>query len=145
MSDSDSDSEIPLCAAAAPAPKRQKLDVAAVKTSTVSLEESTAKREAEEGAKRAADDARRQREADAAAEAERTRRAEALAAAAAAQPADGDAPPAATGGHKFVKNARKPMDESTRQKNKRKEKLGQAKFTLKEDRDCPSIWDGGRG
>ena len=29
-------------------------------------------------------------------------------------------------------------------KNKRKEKLGQAKFTLKEDRDCPSIWDGGK-
>ena len=30
-----------------------------------------------------------------------------------------------------------------RAKNKRKEKLGQAKFTLKEDRDCPSVWDGG--
>lgn len=49
----------------------------------------------------------------------------------------------ASGGAKFVKSARKPENETTRAKNRRKEKLGQAKFTLKEDRDCPSVWDGG--
>ena len=32
--------------------------------------------------------------------------------------------------------------ETTRQKNKRKEQRGQAKFTLKEGRDCPDIWRG---
>ena len=44
---------------------------------------------------------------------------------------------------KFVKSKKRAADETTRQRNKRKEGLGQAKFTLKEDRDCPSIWDGG--
>ena len=44
---------------------------------------------------------------------------------------------------KFVKSKKRSADETTRQRNKRKEGLGQAKFTLKEDRDCPSIWDGG--
>ena len=46
---------------------------------------------------------------------------------------------------KFVKSKKRAADETTRQRNKRKEGLGQAKFTLKEDRDCPSIWDGGGG
>ena len=46
---------------------------------------------------------------------------------------------------KFVKSKKRSADETTRQRNKRKEGLGQAKFTLKEDRDCPSIWDGGGG
>ena len=45
---------------------------------------------------------------------------------------------------KFVKSKKRSADETTRQRNKRKEGLGQAKFTLKEDRDCPSIWDGGK-
>ena len=44
---------------------------------------------------------------------------------------------------KFVKSKKRSADETTRQRNKRKEGLGQAKFTLKEDRDCPSLWDGG--
>ena len=46
---------------------------------------------------------------------------------------------------KFVKSKKRAADETTRQRNKRKEGLGQAKFTLKEDRDCSSIWDGGGG
>ena len=32
--------------------------------------------------------------------------------------------------------------ETTRQKNKRKEALGQAKFTVKAERECPDIWQG---
>lgn len=32
--------------------------------------------------------------------------------------------------------------ETTRQKNNRKEKLGQAKFTIKSERECPDIWRG---
>ena len=38
---------------------------------------------------------------------------------------------------KFVKSKNEVADETTRQRNKRKEGPGQAKFTLKEDRDCP--------
>ena len=34
----------------------------------------------------------------------------------------------------------KKKQETVRQKNNRKEKLGQAKFTLKANRDCPDIW-----
>lgn len=33
-------------------------------------------------------------------------------------------------------------DETTRQRNARKEKLGQAKFTVKSNRECPDIWQG---
>jgi hypothetical protein len=36
----------------------------------------------------------------------------------------------------------KKKQETVRQKNNRKEKLGQAKFTLKANRDCPDIWRG---
>lgn len=32
--------------------------------------------------------------------------------------------------------------ETTRQKNNRKERLGQAKFTIKSERECPDIWRG---
>ena len=36
----------------------------------------------------------------------------------------------------------KRKQETVRQKNNRKEKLGQAKFTVKANRDCPDIWRG---
>ena len=128
MNDSDSDSlgEIPLCDAPPP-PKKAKIEVA---TSNHSLESSVAaaraKAEAEDAERAAA--ARRE-------EAERQR-------AAAAKPVVVEDPtkPAPV---KFVKSKKRSADETTRQRNKRKEGLGQAKFTLKEDRDCPSIWDGG--
>ena len=32
--------------------------------------------------------------------------------------------------------------ETTRQKNNRKQKLGQATFTVKAERECPDIWQG---
>ena len=125
---------------AAPAPKkrRKEIDVSLLKTSDTSLEAAAAEREASEAAvaeaaRAAADEAAEAEAAEAAA----ARRREAEAAAAALPAAD------ASGGAKFVKSARKPENETTRAKNRRKEKLGQAKFTLKEDRDCPSVWDGG--
>lgn len=34
-------------------------------------------------------------------------------------------------------------EETTRQKNSRKQKLGQANFTVKSNRECPDIWQGG--
>jgi len=128
MTDSDSDlSEIPLCDA--PPPKKAKIEVA---TSDHSLESSVAKREAAARAKAEAEDAERA----AAARREEAERA------AAAKPVVVEDPtkPAPV---KFVKSKKRSADETTRQRNKRKEGLGQAKFTLKEDRDCPSIWDGG--
>ena len=130
MSDSDSDSlgEIPLCDAPPP-PKKTKIEVA---TSDHSLESSVANREAAARAKAEAEDAERA----AAARREEAERA------AAAKPVVVEDPtkPAPV---KFVKSKKRSADETTRQRNKRKEGLGQAKFTLKEDRDCPSIWDGG--
>ena len=135
MSDSDSDSlgEIPLCDAPPP-PKKAKIEVA---TSNHSLESSVAKREAAERAKADAEEAKRA----AAARAEAERKAAA---------AKKEAPvvvedPTKPAPVKFVKSKKRSADETTRQRNKRKEGLGQAKFTLKEDRDCPSIWDGGGG
>ncbi len=129
-SDSDSDSlgEIPLCDAPPP-PKKTKIEVA---TSNHSLESSVAQREAAARAKAEAEDAERA----AAARREEAERA------AAAKPVVVEDPtkPAPV---KFVKSKKRSADETTRQRNKRKEGLGQAKFTLKEDRDCPSIWDGG--
>ena len=131
-SDSDSDSlgEIPLCDAPPP-PKKTKIEVA---TSNHSLESSVAQREAAARAKAEAEDAERA----AAARREEAERA------AAAKPVVVEDPtkPAPV---KFVKSKKRSADETTRQRNKRKEGLGQAKFTLKEDRDCPSIWDGGGG
>ena len=131
-SDSDSDSlgEIPLCDAPPP-PKKTKIEVA---TSNHSLESSVAQREAAARAKAEAEDAERAAAARRE-EAERQR-------AAAAKPVVVEDPtkPAPV---KFVKSKKRSADETTRQRNKRKEGLGQAKFTLKEDRDCPSIWDGG--
>jgi len=39
--------------------------------------------------------------------------------------------------------AKKPRkEETTRKKNARKEKLGQAKFTVKSERECPDVWQG---
>lgn len=140
-SDSDSDFEIPLCDAAAPSKKKRKIDVSALKTSDDSLELHTAQRETEE--------ARKAAELKAKADAERRRRDEEARAAAearlrvAAEEATAPQSSSATAGTKYVNTKRKPADETTRAKNKRKEKLGQAKFTLKEDRDCPSVWDGG--
>ena len=132
MTDSDSDSlgEIPLCDAPPP-PKKTKIEVP---TSNHSLESSVAKREAAARAKAEAEDAERAAAARRE-EAERQR-------AAAAKPVVVEDPtkPAPV---KFVKSKKRAADETTRQRNKRKEGLGQAKFTLKEDRDCPSIWDGG--
>ena len=127
-SDSDSLGEIPLCDAPPP-PKKTKIDVA---TSNHSLESSVAKREAAARAKAEAEDAERA----AAARREEAERA------AAAKPVVVEDPtrPAPV---KFVKSKKRSADETTRQRNKRKEGLGQAKFTLKEDRDCPSLWDGG--
>ena len=134
MSDSDSDSlgEIPLCDAPPP-PKKTKIEVA---TSNHSLESSVAQREAAARAKAEAEDAERAAAARRE-EAERQR-------AATAKPVVVEDPtkPAPV---KFVKSKKRSADETTRQRNKRKEGLGQAKFTLKEDRDCPSIWDGGGG
>ena len=131
-SDSDSDSlgEIPLCDAPPP-PKKTKIEVA---TSNHSLESSVAQREAAARAKAEAEDAERA----AAARREEAERA------AAAKPVVVEDPtkPAPV---KFVKSKKRSADETTRQRNKRKEGLGQAKFTLKEDRDCPTIWDGGGG
>ena len=129
-SDSDSLGEIPLCDAPPP-PKKTKIEVA---TSDHSLESSVAKREAAARAKAEAEDAERA----AAARREEAERA------AAAKPVVVEDPtkPAPV---KFVKSKKRSADETTRQRNKRKEGLGQAKFTLKEDRDCPSIWDGGGG
>ena len=133
-SDSDSDSlgEIPLCDAPPP-PKKTKIEVA---TSNHSLESSVAQREAAARAKAEAEDAERAAAARRE-EAERQR-------AAAAKPVVVEDPtkPAPV---KFVKSKKRSADETTRQRNKRKEGLGQAKFTLKENRDCPSIWDGGGG
>ena len=133
MSDSDSDSlgEIPLCDAPPP-PKKTKIEVA---TSNHSLESSVAQREAAARAKAEAEEAKRA----AAARAEAERKAAA---------AKKEAPvvvedPTKPAPVKFVKSKKRAADETTRQRNKRKEGLGQAKFTLKEDRDCPSIWDGG--
>ena len=133
MSDSDSDSlgEIPLCDAPPP-PKKTKIEVA---TSNHSLESSVAQREAAARAKAEAEEAKRA----AAARAEAERKAAA---------AKKEAPvvvedPTKPAPVKFVKSKKRSADETTRQRNKRKEGLGQAKFTLKEDRDCPSIWDGG--
>ena len=133
MSDSDSDSlgEIPLCDAPPP-PKKAKIEVA---TSNHSLESSVAKREAAARAKAEAEDAERA----AAARREEAERQRAAAAKKAAPVVD-ETKPAPV---KFVKSKKRSADETTRQRNKRKEGLGQAKFTLKEDRDCPSIWDGG--
>ena len=132
MSDSDSDlSEIPLCDAPQPS-KKAKID--GIATSNHSLESSVAKREAAARAKAEAEDA--ERAAAARAEAER-KRAEA---AKKAPPVVDESKPAPV---KFVKSKKRSADETTRQRTKRKEGLGQAKFTLKEDRDCPSIWDGG--
>lgn len=37
----------------------------------------------------------------------------------------------------------KRKSETTRQKNNRKQKLGQATFTVKAERECPDIWQGG--
>ena len=130
MSDSDSLGEIPLCDAPPP-PKKTKIEVA---TSNHSLESSVAQREAAARAKADAEDAERAAAARRE-EAERQR-------AAAAKPVVVEDPtkPAPV---KFVKSKKRSADETTRQRNKRKEGLGQAKFTLKEDRDCPSIWDGG--
>ena len=135
MSDSDSDSlgEIPLCDAPPP-PKKTKIEVA---TSNHSLESSVAQREAAARAKAEAEEAKRA----AAARAEAERKAAA---------AKKEAPvvvedPTKPAPVKFVKSKKRAADETTRQRNKRKEGLGQAKFTLKEDRDCPSIWDGGGG
>ena len=132
-SDSDSDSlgEIPLCDAPPP-PKKTKIEVA---TSNHSLESSVAQREAAARAKAEAEEAKRA----AAARAEAERKAAA---------AKKEAPvvvedPTKPAPVKFVKSKKRAADETTRQRNKRKEGLGQAKFTLKEDRDCPSIWDGG--
>ena len=34
--------------------------------------------------------------------------------------------------------------ETTRQKNKRKQALGQATFSVKAERECPDIWQGGK-
>ena len=130
MSDSDSDlSEIPLCDAPQPS-KKAKID--GIATSNHSLESSVAKREAAARAKAEAEDAERA----AAARREEAERA------AAAKPVVVEDPtkPAPV---KFVKSKKRSADETTRQRNKRKEGLGQAKFTLKEDRDCPSLWDGG--
>ena len=128
MTDSDSDlSEIPLCDA--PPPKKAKIEVA---TSDHSLESSVAKREAAARAKAEAEDAER---------AAAARREEAERAAAAKPVVVED--PTKPVPVKFVKSKKRSADETTRQRNKRKEGLGQAKFTLKEDRDCPSIWDGG--
>ena len=128
--DSDSLGEIPLCDAPPP-PKKTKIEVA---TSNHSLESSVAQREAAARAKAEAEDAERAAAARRE-EAERQR-------AAAAKPVVVEDPtkPAPV---KFVKSKKRSADETTRQRNKRKEGLGQAKFTLKEDRDCPSIWDGG--
>lgn len=39
-----------------------------------------------------------------------------------------------------ARSGRDKEKETTRQKNRRKEQRGQAKFTLKEARDCPDIW-----
>lgn len=134
MSDSDSDFvDIPLCDAPPPA-KKAKLDD--VHTSTFSLEDATAKREAAEAAKADAEEAKRT-----AAAADARRREDA--ARARAPPAEAK-PSTKPDPVKFVKAKKRSADETTRQRNKRKEGLGQAKFTLKEDRDCPSIWDGGR-
>ena len=55
---------------------------------------------------------------------------------AAAKPASRPPPAAVPAG----KPAKK--DETTRQRNARKEKLGQAKFTVKSNRECPDIWQG---
>ena len=134
MSDSDSDSlgEIPLCDAPQPSTKKAKID--GIATSDHSLESSVAKREAAARAKAEAEDA--ERAAAARADAERKR----AAAAKKAPPVVDETKPAPV---KFVKSKKRAADETTRQRNKRKEGLGQAKFTLKEDRDCPSIWDGG--
>ena len=131
-SDSDSDSlgEIPLCDAPPP-PKKTKIEVA---TSNHSLESSVAQREAAARAKAEAEDAERAAPA---------RREEAERAAAAKPVVVED--PTKPAPVKFVKSKKRSADETTRQRNKRKEGLGQAKFTLKEDRDCPSIWDGGGG
>ena len=135
MSDSDSDlSEIPMCTAPQPS-KKAKID--GIATSNHSLESSVAKREAAERAKADAEEAKRA----AAARAEAERKAAA---------AKKEAPvvvedPTKPAPVKFVKSKKRSADETTRQRNKRKEGLGQAKFTLKEDRDCPSIWDGGGG
>ena len=130
MTDSDL-SEIPLCDAPPP-PKKAKIEVA---TSNHSLESSVAKREAAARAKAEAEDAERAAAARRE-EAERQR----AAAAKKAPPVVDETKPAPV---KFVKSKKRAADETTRQRNKRKEGLGQAKFTLKEDRDCPSIWDGG--
>ena len=112
--------------------KKAKID--GIATSDHSLESSVAKREAAARAKAEAEDAERAAAARRE-EAERQR-------AAAAKPVVVEDPtkPAPV---KFVKSKKRAADETTRQRNKRKEGLGQAKFTLKEDRDCPSIWDGG--
>ena len=131
MSDSDSDFDIPLCDAPQPS-KKAKID--GIATSNHSLESSVAKREAAARAKAEAEDAERAAAARRE-EAERQR-------AAAAKPVVVE-DPTKRAPVKFVKSKKRAADETTRQRNKRKEGLGQAKFTLKEDRDCPSIWDGG--
>ena len=131
MSDSESDlSEIPMCTAPQPSKKAK---IEGIATSNHSLESSVAQREAAARAKAEAEDA--ERAAAARAEAERKR-----AEAAKSPPVVDETKPAPV---KFVKSKKRAADETTRQRNKRKEGLGQAKFTLKEDRDCPSIWDGG--
>lgn len=38
--------------------------------------------------------------------------------------------------------AAKPKEETTRQKNARKQARGQANFTVKSNRECPDIWQG---
>ena len=129
-SDSDSLGEIPLCDAPPP-PKKTKIEVA---TSNHSLESSVAQREAAARAKAEAEDSER---------AAAARREEAERAAAAKPVVVED--PTKPEPVKFVKSKKRSAGETTRQRNKRKEGLGQAKFTLKEDRDCPSIWDGGGG
>ena len=57
--------------------------------------------------------------------------------AAAADPAP-PAPPAAAPAAKPAK----PKEETTRQKNARKQARGQANFTVKSNRECPDIWQG---
>lgn len=136
-SESESDGEIPLCDEPVKRRRVGDVDASAIKTSGESLEARAAAKDAGAAKARAAQEKR-----DAAVAEERRRRAAADAAALATARVDEAAAPAATG-EKFVNAKRKPVDESTRAKNRRKERLGQAKFTLKEDRDCPSVWDGG--
>ena len=55
-------------------------------------------------------------------------------------PAASVLPPAQTG---VAAQSQSKKEETTRQKNSRKQKLGQANFTVKSNRECPDIWQGG--